>query len=272
MFGKKQQIKTVISILLITVFFQKSMAQDNTLDFLNDYYCIGAFAQYTVDRAGVVYKQDPNLNYDLLEFSVPQLGIVINRVYQYKNFNFKTGLILKYKLIKEHLLFTKEQTGLEYDSELLSSLSSDDKIISIPLISEYVIPLSHRIKWVIGSSFSIGYYRGQEGGSVHIRGVHQNRTSLYIYYDGYDKNPLFTSAEISTGFYFLFKHFMLQPEIRYSKSFRDVLTGHYVTENFVTEPHNSSGTFKQSGDYWGISLSVYIKKRGKNKKRKTRKK
>jgi hypothetical protein len=53
---------------------------------------------------------------------------------------------------------------------------------------------------------------------------------------------------------------MLQPEFRYSKSFRDVFTGHYTVENFKTEPHNSKGTFKQSGDYWGFSLSIYLKK------------
>ena len=65
---------------------------------------------------------------------------------------------------------------------------------------------------------------------------------------------------------------MLQPEIRYSKSFNTIKSGSFTTENYLTKPHSSKGTFKTSGDYWGVSLSVYIKKRGKNKKRKRKKK
>ena len=77
---------------------------------------------------------------------------------------------------------------------------------------------------------------------------------------------MFFSTEISTGFYVLFKHFMLQPEFRYSKSFRNTFSGTYIVENFKTEPNNFKGSFSQSGDYWGVSLSIYIKKRGYNKR------
>ena len=51
---------------------------------------------------------------------------------------------------------------------------------------------------------------------------------------------------------------MLQPEIRYSKSFNTIKSGSFTTENYLTKPHSSKGTFKTSGDYWGVSLSVYI--------------
>jgi hypothetical protein len=258
---------SVVSIILTTVFLIKGFAQSN--DFLKDYYGIGAFSQFTVDKGGIVYDNNgAKPNFTLKPFIVPQLGITFP-VFQYKNWNFKTGFILKYKITSEKYVFTKAQTGKPYDLIFDVDFDSGSKMNAIPLIAEYIMPISKRTKWVISGSFTFAYYRGQEGGSETYLGVnHPNPVTLLIYYDGYEKNPLFTSAEISTGFYFLFKHFMLQPEIRYSKSFRDVLTGHYTTENFLTEPHSSGGTFKQSGDYWGLSLSIYIKKRGKNKKRK----
>ena len=247
--------------------------QAQTANFLKDYYGTAAFSQFTVDKAGVVYNDDGvKPNFILESFIVPQLGVTFN-VYQYKNWNFKTGFILKYKITSEKYSFLKEQTGRPYDYKFQVWFDSGSKMNAIPLIAEYILPISSKTKWLISGSFTFAYYRGQEGYDETILGKNDpNPKTLMIYYDGYDKNPLFTSAEISTGFYFLFKHFMLQPEIRYSKSFRDVLTGYYVSENFLTEPHNSGGTFKQSGDYWGISLSVYIKKRGKNKKRKKKKK
>ncbi len=109
MFGKKQQIKTVISILLITVFIQKSKAQDNTLDFLKDYYCVGAFGQFTVDRAGKVYNDDGvTPNFTLESFIVPQYGIIIS-VFQHKNWNFKTGFILKHKIENTIIFFQRNR-------------------------------------------------------------------------------------------------------------------------------------------------------------------
>ncbi|HFS67712.1 MAG TPA: hypothetical protein ENK67_05815 [Flavobacteriia bacterium] len=260
-----------MSFVLTTVTLQQIKAQDKPLAFLKDYYRTAVFAEYAKNYSGQVFKEDNSINYDILDFVTPNLGVTIN-IYQYKNWNFKTGFVLKYKLLRQKQNLTKEQTGRPYDYKLLTTLSSDDRMNAVPLIAEYILPISKRTKWLISGSFTFAYYRGQEGGGVTIMGVNSpNPITFLKYYDGYEKNPLFTSAEISTGFYFLFKHFMLLPEIRYSKSFRDVFTGHYTIENLVTEPHNSSGTFKQSGDYWGISLSIYIKKRGKNKKRKKKK-
>ncbi len=257
-------IKTAMSIALIACFY--NLKAQNSADFLKDYIKFSAFGQYTVEKEGVVFKEDPTVNYSINKYVVQHFGVSFN-VYQTKHWNFKTGLIFKFKLIAESFLWTGEQTGAEFDYKFSSTFDSASKMNAIPLIAEYIIPISKRIKWEIAPSFTFAYFTGQEGGGGHILGFNPNPIEMYTYFDGYDKNPLFTSAEISTGFYFLFKHFMLQPEFRYSKSFRDVFTGHYTIENLRTEPHNSKGTFKQSGDYWGFSLSIYIKKKGKNKKK-----
>jgi len=252
-------IKTVMSILLVTVSTQVRSQNSNL--FLQNYYKLGFFGQSGIDSKGVVKKEDSSVGYDLLKYKSYQFGLLYN-IYQEKKWNFKTGFILKFKSTKEHLYFKKEQTGYNRDISFIQSTYSSSRMYSVPLITEYIIPLSNRIKWEISPSLTFSYYTGQEGDGGNFIGS----AKIYEFYDGYKKNPLFLSAEISTGFYILFKHFMLQPELRYSKSFRPILTGYYETEGFLTEPHSSKGTFEQSGDYWGLSLSVYLKKKKKNSK------
>ena len=142
-------------------------------------------------------------------------------------------------------------------------MSGDDTVWSLPLIAEYIVPISKRIKWMVAPSFTLSIYRYFGGSGVSGRGPTPPAT-IFISYDNRSEQWFHTSAEISTGFYFLFKHFMLQPEIRYSKSFNTLKSGSYVTENYKTDPSSSTGTFTQSGDYWGVSLTVYIKKKRKN--------
>ena len=257
-------IKVAMSLVLIVAFIPKTEAQNKATDFLKDYYAIAGFGQYTNNRAGTVIKEDPTVNYDVLSNVTPQYGLRIN-VYQIKNWNFKTGFLIKPVTHSTGLHFTKEQTGLDRDYEYWTHSScSPCSVLSIPLIAEYIIPINKRIKFMVGSNFYLSNYYTNTGGSqLNIR-----RASIYTINHDRNDRLLLTGAEISTGFYFLFKHFMLQPEFRYSKSFSTLTSGDFTTENYLTEPHSSKGTYKVSGDYWGISLSIYVKKRGKNKTRK----
>ncbi len=259
----------ILSLLLIVVFITKIEAQEKATDFLKDYYPIAAFGQYTKNKAGTVIKEDPTVNYEILSNVTPQYGLRIN-VYQIKNWNFKTGFLIKPVTHSTGFHFTKEQTGSVRDYKYSTHTSCQPcSVLSIPLIAEYIIPINNRIKFLVGSSFYVSHYYTNTGGSQF-----NLRRNTSIFTNDHDRNDklLLTGAEFSTGFYFLFKHFMLQPEFRYSKSFSTLTSGDFTTENYLTEPHSSKGSYKVSGDYWGISLSVYIKKRGKNKPRKKRRK
>ncbi len=254
--------KTAISLVLIVVFYTKLQAQEKPTDFLKDYFLVGAFGQFTNNLKGDVVKEDSSVNYDVASYISAQFGIVVN-IYQTTHFNFKTGLIIKPKVDKNNYHFTKEQTGADHDVSYWASSSGDDNMWSIPLIAEYIVPISKRVKWMVAPSLTLSLYRDWGGYGIEgfgppptakITDTNDDRSSQWFH----------TSAEISTGFYFLFKHFMLQPEFRYSKSFNTLKSGSYVTENYRTEPNSSTGTFTQSGDYWGVSLTVYIKKKRKN--------
>ncbi len=253
-----------MSLVLIVVFIPNTEAQKQASSFLKDYYPIAAFGQYTKNKAGVVIKEDPTVNYDILSNVTPQYGLRIN-VYQTNHWNFKTGFLIKPVIHSTGYNYTKEQTGLDWDFAYSGHSSCQPcSILSIPLIAEYIIPLNKRIKFMVSSSFYVSnYYTNTGGWSL-------SSVKASIYTINHDRNDklLLTGAELSTGFYILFKHFMLQPEFRYSKSFNTLTSGDFTTENYLTEPHSSKGSYKVSGDYWGFSLSIYIKKRGKNKPRK----
>ncbi|MDC9723866.1 MAG: hypothetical protein PSN34_13990 [Urechidicola sp.] len=253
--------KTAISLVFIVVFFTELHAQEKPTDFLKEYFLVGAFGQFTRNLEGEVIKEDPTINYHLATYSSVQFGLVVN-VYQTQYFNFKTGIIVKPKKEREEFNFTKEQTGSEFEYSYWTELSGDDTMWSVPLIAEYIVPLSKRIKWMVAPSLTLSFYQDFGGYGIHSRGPTPPATIL-TFNDDRSEQWFHTSAEISTGFYFLFKHFMLQPEIRYSKSFSTLKSGSYVTENYRTEPNSSTGTFTQSGDYWGVSLTVYIKKKRK---------
>ncbi len=265
---KNNILITAMSLVLIVVFTQETIGQEKATNFLKDYYPIAAFGQYTKNKAGTVIKEDPTVNYEILSNVTAHYGITYN-VYQTNHWNFKTGIIIKPQTLSEGFNFTKEQTGLDFNYAFPTRFScSPCYILSVPLIAEYIIPINHRFKWVIAPSFTISYYRDFISKGLHII----SSVSFITNDDDRTSKPLHTSAELSTGFYILFKHFMLQPEFRYSKSFNTIKSGSFTTENYLTEPHSSKGSYKISGDYWGISLSVYIKKRGKNKPRKKRRK
>jgi len=262
---KNSILKTAMGILLIVVFIQKTEAQEQATAFLKDYYAVSAFGQYTRMKAGIVIKKNPTINYNVLSSTTPQYGLLVN-VYQTRHWNFKTGVLLKPQVLTEEFNFTREQTGLDFDYSYQTSLSGDETVWSIPLIAEFVIPINKHIKWMVAPSFSISNYQYFGGSGLTV--IDDARMD-FIRDDRSDK-PLHTSAEISTGFYILFKHFMLQPELRYSKSFNTYKTGSYIANNLTSI--NTTGTFSISGDNWGFSLNIYVKKRGKNKPRKKKKK
>jgi len=263
---KNKNIKTAMSIILIVVFTTQLKAQEKPTSFLKKYYSMHAFVQYTNNIKGVVIKQDPSVNYDILSYITPQFGVLFN-VFQTNNFNFKVGIVLKNKMLVEGFNFTQAQTNSSYgDFSYITELGGDDNMWSFPFIVEYIYPINKRIKWMVAPSITVSSYRDYGGYGLSAFGPIP-RAALYTTKDNRGDKPIHSSAEISTGFYLLFKHFMLQPEFRYSKSFTTLKSGSYVTDNYRTGANNTTGTYTLSGDYWGFSLSIYVKKKNRNKKK-----
>jgi len=73
----------------------------------------------------------------------------------------------------------------------------------------------------------------------------------------------FASGHIKASMYFKSKRgTMFQTSITYKKSFKDFRKGEYSVTNLAESPDNTQ-KFSQSGDYLGLSLAVYFKKKNK---------
>lgn len=252
--------KTAMSLLLIVVFTNVLYAQKNTTSFLKDYFLLGTFTQYTNNFNYDLYLEDPTVNLEYLPYNSLQFGVVVN-VYQTKKFNFKTGFIFKPRFNKKRIIFTSQQTNLPYDATIITIGSSGLKLKEIPLIAEYIVPISNKIKWYIAPGFSINWMKDYGGGEGNIL----NGAGVFVTYDDLSDNIFFFDFNLGTGFYFLLKPFLLQIGFRYSKSLTPVEKGDILIDNFQTVPHSSTGTMKESGDYYGIYLSIFIKRRSEHK-------
>ncbi len=78
-------------------------------------------------------------------------------------------------------------------------------------------------------------------------------------------NEIQGSAKISAGVYIPLKFFMLQANICYNKNFQNIFKGVYVFDNLLVS-ERTKGDYKVSGNYLGISISVFFKRSEKNKK------
>ncbi len=195
-------LKTAIRLLLIVVFTQATFSQESNTAFLKDYFLVGGFMQYTHNFNYSLFLEDPTVNLEFLPYKTLQFGVLIN-VYQTKHFNFKTGLIFKPRTNVKRIVFTAAQTGLDYDLELNTLGSSGLKLKEFPLMAEYIIPISKKIKWSVTPGFSINWMKDYGGGEGNIR----NGAGIFVFYDDLSNKPFFFDVHIGTGFYFLLNPF-----------------------------------------------------------------
>lgn len=256
------QIRTVS--LVLTVFFGLSICAQEATSFLKDYYLIGIQGNYLRFKEGQTKSvEDPIIAYNIDEVNGALYGVIVN-VWNKNHWNFKTGLLLKYSEIAESYFFPKEQTGLTYDFALRTRFGTESHIKSIPLYAEYIVSVSKTIKPYLVAGPTFGYLKEYGGGGYHKHGT----SELEIVFDDNLDNPFYMNFEVGAGIYFLLKHHMMQLQFTYSKSLTNILEGNYTVSNIIGQDYTSTtGTLSQSGDYWAVGLSFYIKKRGKNKKR-----
>lgn len=156
----------------------------------------------------------------------------------------------------EDLFISKEETVLPIDLSLVTS-STRDLILQFPITTEYVFLKKGNINITLGGGFALSYYRftdlvtsklGIDAIPIHI----SNYTN--------STNPFYTSGHLETSIYFKRKNFMLQTSLIYNKSFKSYRTGKYEFRNLEVSP-DTRGLIDQSGDFMGLSLTVYFRKK-----------
>ncbi len=75
-----------------------------------------------------------------------------------------------------------------------------------------------------------------------------------------------TSLQMGAGVYFLFDKMMVHTNILYNKSFKDLFQGEFQF-GYLDVSKPTRGYYTVSGDYLGLSATIYLKKRVKKERK-----
>ena len=262
-----------MSLVLIIVCFLKGNAQhENNLSSFNNYGKWGySITPLLYNKASITRNFG---NAILHNRSTPSFQIgVIRHFYRDKSWSFNTGVNLTL-LPLYNLFFTLKNEDV-FDDFGGEEFFKDYAYLyfSIPLNLEFKKQLSKTVYYNVSLGINI-YYLTDSRQELIFTLHNQNNTEareVFALFQETQNNKIQASAVISTGFYFMFNRFMLQTNIVYNKNFQNLWEGEYQFGNLlVSEP--TRGNYTISGDFIGLSTTVYFKKRTRKNKRTKRKK
>ncbi len=258
MVNRQNSLKTAISLLLIVVFYSNNLEAQNAVNLFNNYHKWGITVQYnTFSAADVTPTNNDNLNYSVLKSKLYAFGFEYN-FYQYNNWNFKTGVQLQWFGDADKLFISQKETVLNFDIDEWSR-SNHDLIVYLPITTEYIFLKKGAVNFSLGGGLALSYYRETNSG----RFFDIDNTPIFNADTNNSRNPFYISGHIEASVYFKRKSFLLQTSIIYNKSYKSYRTGLYEFSNLQMSP-NTKGLIIQSGDFIGVSLSVYFKKKNKS--------
>jgi len=261
-------------IFLVIIFTQNIFSQDKELQYFADQYRWWGFTIKPL----LYQKAQLNYQYGSHTFktkNMPALNIGFEfNINPHKEWSFKTGLLFGYEptyyfdftIKKEDLLsygFTEdlktEPCTLEY---LMPSLSVP---ISIELKRMLTTKTFFNVN--IGLKFMIFPPAGEAITYSVIDETNNIGAEVFGSYADTSNNQFYqTNLQMGAGVYFLFDKMMIQTNIVYNKSFKDLFQGEFQFDNLdVSEP--TRGYYKVSGDYIGLSATIYLKKRVKKNRK-----
>ncbi len=228
----------------------------------NDYNTLKKYSNFGLNISGVVYRKATFVaDYGEYRVKSPILpSFSFGFTYSipiYRNCSIETGL----NVIQEPDLFA------EYEY-LDGDLPEDFNYYSKNKMVEYIyfiptIPVMAEYKWKIGvqsimsfqSGFNLKFRVLSEG--QYIESFNNQGTTIPTFtLNSYYKNRYFSSDFVlGLGYCYPFKSFLLKTTFFYNISFNPIRIGEYRFSNLLIS-QNSGGSFKLSGSYFGLQVSV----------------
>ena len=136
--------------------------------------------------------------------------------------------------------------------------------VTVPLNMEYKQRLARNIYINFSTGLNIGLGSGvyaSYNDAVLKEEQDENRKVdvFEMNVSSYDNGVILTGT-LSAGFYFTFQKFMLQTNVIYNKNFKNLWQGEYSFSSLLNLGR-TVGTYKQSGDYFGFSTTVFLKRK-----------
>ena len=271
MVGYKNHIKTMMSFLLIIVCFS-SFSQEwinNDLEVFSEYRKWGFSIIPVLYNKGKTTKDYGFLDLKTKRMYSFQIGVE-RHFWNTKKWGASVGFKVGLLPYSNHSFYLKAEDipndfG-EYEESTITEFSQPYIIIPINVEYKKKIAKKSYFNMSIGVNMNIGISSRDEsvtrfiseelGEVIEIREVfaHYLFTPEGVQY----------SATFSAGVYFVLKKCLIRTNILYNKNFKNVWRGEYQFGNLlVSEP--TRGDYTVSGDYFGLSTTVFFKKRNKKK-------
>jgi len=251
----KYNLKAIaMSLVLIAILKTENISAQNGENLFRSYRKWGVVGQYNIfSAANIEATKNRNLKHEIFKSKMFAVGVAYN-IYQYKNWNFKAELQLQWFGNYNGI------TILEPENETSENIgwfsrTEHDKLGYLPLTAEYVFANHKSFSFSIGGGFGLTYYEPDE----IVRRFSINNVVLFSENYKTSNSSFYLSNHIQASIYFKRKSFMLQTSLIYKKSHTSFRTGNYEFKNLELSP-DIKGNINQSGDFLGLSLSIYPKK------------
>lgn len=245
-----------MSLGLIAILKTEKLTAQHAENLFDSHHKLGAVIQYNVfEAANLTPTNNPNVNYELFKNKLFALGISYN-FYQYKNWNIKAELQLQWYGHHDGITILEPENIADFNY-LDESTISHDKMGYMPISAEYIYLKKASFSFSVGGGLGLTYYWHYDVSGSSSLAI--NDTVVFEAFEREDYPLFYFSNHLQTSVYFKRKSFMLQTSLIYKKSYSSFKTGTYEFINLKSS-QDINGKFNQSGDFLGVSLTIYPKK------------
>ncbi len=257
--------------LILAFIFQFCNAQDNPR---NDFSNFEGFKKVGYHLSGVLYKKadiDKKYgDYKLINYPIVSGRIGFDYAFNHqKNWSFRTGLYLD--LIPFYNVeFEFKPEDLDFiDWDLEGSLHWNKKqtnkfVFTIPFLIEGKLQMGKKIFFSAMGGLDFTILNSGQFDFVVSYGNNLNEgREVFAMYGETSGFFIYPSLRLGPGLYFVTKKALYQLQLTYKKSLVPYFKGEYQFGNLdVSEP--TRGDYKLSGDFIGLGLTMFLKKKKKN--------
>ena len=253
------------AIALLLTFFSLTItySQEAEILYQKEYSKLSFVFQPSILKKSEAANSDGS-RYPSMEFTNDfsyQFGVYYNFA-QYRNFNFKTGLIAKEFIPKFDLNISDSDIGNGEENFLTQFDPFSQFILSVPLKAEYFLKLNNKLNLSFGAGINLNIVTGTNaetsvGVSVgNSTGYFKDVFSL----TSEKQNNVNFSSEFSLGLNYKTRFALIDLSFYINNMLHSNYTsGHYQIYNLNQSP-DKTGNYEIKNNFYGISLSVSPKK------------
>lgn len=259
----KSPFRKVFLLIVLIHFAYATYAQENQqiideFDVFNEYTRLGISVQPILYK-GAEFSKSNITNFKTTAY-IPGIQFAIRYHFNpAKAFSINTGLILTWTPYAKYSFILNEEDIYNPSVSSYKRKIIDDKNLLIPINFEYKLRVGRDLYLNFNGGINTSMQGG--GGGSNIFDIKNDKgANIEAYKVEYSRAYFYFSTTLSSGLYFTLNRYMLRVNLLYNKSLNDFEKGNYYFTNLRSSP-NEKGTYNFSGDYFGLSTTIYFKRK-----------